>query len=258
MSSQDLSALPTERFSSRVADYVRYRPGYPPGVIETLRAAHGLEARQIIADIGAGTGISTALFLSEGHTVYAIEPNDAMRAAADAAFGKNPAYHSLKGAAEATGLPDGSVDWIVAAQAFHWFDVPAARVEFRRILRPGGRVALLWNNRREDTPFLSAYEQLLRRCGTDYEQVKHQNAEADGRVPALFGGAFELRSFDNLQRVDLGGLLGRLRSSSYVPPVGDPRHEPMIAEAQRLFHAHAVGGQVELWYTVQLYVGAIR
>ena len=149
---------PTARFSNRVDDYVRYRPSYPAGVLEILRAEVGLTPASIIADVGSGTGISAELFLRNGNTVYAVEPNDAMRHAAERLLGGYHAFHSVNGRAEATTLPDASIDLSLAAQAFHWFDVPKARAEWQRILRPDGWAVLVWNTRRTDTsPFLRAF-----------------------------------------------------------------------------------------------------
>jgi SAM-dependent methyltransferase len=217
----------------------------------------GLLAGQYIADLGAGTGISAELFLSRGCTVFAVEPNEAMRAAASSRLGAVPGFHSVAGTAEATTLPDHCVDWVVAAQAFHWFDVPRARVEALRILRPGGRAALLWNNRREDTSFLREFEALLHRHATDYQQVKHQTAEHDGRIERFFGpAAITRRTFPNEQLFDYDGLLGRVRSSSYMPDETHPAYARMAAELHALFDRHQTGGQVAMLYETRLYVGA--
>ena len=117
----------TQRFSDRVADYVRYRPNYPRGILATLAAETGLSTDSLVADVGSGTGISAELFLSHGNAVYAVEPNHDMRAAAEAALARYPRFHSVVGTAETTSLPDHSVDYVVAAQAFHWFDADSTR-----------------------------------------------------------------------------------------------------------------------------------
>jgi len=179
-----------------------------------------------------------------------------MRAAAARLLAKYPAFHSVAGRAEATTLPDASVDWVVAAQAFHWFDVDAARGEFRRILRPGGRALLLWNNRRRDTPFMREYEALIHRYALDFNRINHENAEKDGRIERLFGtGGFERRSFPNAQVFDFAGLRGRVLSSSYMPAAGHPTFEAMIAELRRLFDLHAEGSRVRFDYETRLWVG---
>jgi hypothetical protein len=164
---------PTKRFSDRVANYIRYRPGYPQALLGFLRERCAWAPAAMIADLGSGTGISSEYFLRHGNTVYGVEPNDSMRDAAEDLLARFDRFHSVSGSAEATTLPDGSVDLVVAAQAFHWFDVDATRREVRRILRPDGHAAIIWNERRVDTtPFLRAYEALLLRHGTDYEKVR--------------------------------------------------------------------------------------
>lgn len=230
----------TERFSDRVADYVRYRPGYPPETLDLLRDAVGLTSGSVAADIGSGTGISTELLLRSGAELYGVEPNDPMRAAAEAQLSANPRFHSVRGTAEATTLADRSVDVVAAAQAFHWFDRDRTRAEFRRILRPGGYVVLLWNSRHIDTtPLLRGYEALLRQYATDYDAVNHQNIDAAAVARFYAPGTCTRVVLPNSQSFDFAGLRGRLLSSSYAPAAGDPRHEPMLAALKQLFDEHA-------------------
>lgn len=248
----------TTRFSDRVENYVRYRPGYPPAVLACLVDEFGLRRQDVIADIGSGTGISAAVFLRHGCAVLGVEPNTEMRAAAERLLEEFPLFTSVAATAERTTLDNSTVDWIVAAQAFHWFDAPAARCEFMRILRPGGRVALLWNERREDTPFLRDYEALIRTYATDYARVRHENARCDGRVEQFYGVKPPERTFDNEQRFDFAGLSGRLLSSSYAPNRGTPRCAEMLAELRTLFDQRAADGCVSVRYTTRLFVGSIR
>src|SRR5512146_1480557 len=179
-----------ERFSSRVDAYIKYRPGYPAGVVETLRDECGLAPASIVADVGSGTGLLARILLGYGCRVYGIEPNAEMRAAGERLLEGYPLFTSLGGSAEETGLPDASVDFVTAGQAFHWFDPLRAREEFQRILKPRGWVALVWNERRLDSsPFLEAYEGLLQTYGIDYNQVNHRNVEEDPQaIPRFFGG----------------------------------------------------------------------
>jgi SAM-dependent methyltransferase len=247
----------TERFSDRVENYVRYRPGYPEGIIQTLVSQTGLSPGAVVADIGSGTGISAELFLRHGCTVHGVEPNEAMRAAAERPLSGYPHFHSIDGTAEATTLRSGSIDHVVAAQAFHWFDAPAARREFTRILKPGGWVVLFWNTRLTDASlFLRAYEDLLLEYATDYSQIDHRNVDAE-RLQAFFGGGYEERSFENHQQFDLEGLCGRLLSSSYAPNVGHPRHAPMLEALQRIFHAHQQDGRVRFEYRTEMHFGLL-
>lgn len=247
----------TLRFSDRVADYARFRPGYPDGLVHALQEDPGLTPTWTVADVGSGTGLSSIPFLDLGCTVLGVEPNAEMRAAAEHALGHDSRFQSVAGTAEATTLPDRSVDLVVAAQAFHWFRPADAAREFVRVLRPDGRVALVWNARRADsTPFLRGYEDLLQRYGTDYQAVGHRGVGRDA-LAAFFDGPFSKRTFDNEQRLDLDGLTGRLLSSSYTPPPGHPDHHPMLAALRRLFETHEAGGYVTIEYDTELYVGPV-
>jgi len=248
----------TTRFSERVDDYVRYRPSYPGAVVECLRDEFGLRAEHAVADVGSGTGILSELLLKNGNAVIGVEPNGPMRAAAERLLAGYPRFRSVAGTAEATTLDDACVDWVTAGQAFHWFDVERARVEFRRILRPGGRVMLLWNNRLEHTPFLAEYEGLLQKLGTDYLRIKHQGVESDGSIERFYGsGGFVRREFENRQVLDLDGLRGRTMSASYVPKAGQAGHAEMIAALEGLFARYAEGGRVVLEYQTRMYVGRV-
>jgi SAM-dependent methyltransferase len=247
---------PTRRFSDRVADYVRFRPGYPEAIVETLRREAGLAPASELADVGSGTGLSAEPFLRFGCTVYGVEPNAEMRRAAEEFLAGFPRFRSVEGSAEATGLPDGSVDFVVSAQAFHWFDRAKARREFARILRPGGWVVLLWNSRQTDTtPFLRAYEALLQRFGTDYREVHHRYLGREAVEGFFAPDRCERRAFPNEQAFDLEGLKGRLLSSSYTPAPGHPNHLPMLAELARLFAEHHADGKARFLYDTELYFG---
>ncbi len=247
----------TIRFTSRVGDYVAARPGYPTGVIETLARECGLGPGQAVADVGSGTGILTADILAAGATVYGVEPNVAMREAAEGRLGGEAGFRSVDGTAEATSLPDASVDLVVAAQAFHWFDQTATRREFARILRGPKWVALIWNARAESgTPFLEGYEALLREHGNDYLQVRHRGIDAS-ELQAWFDNGMGMASFVNVQRFDFDGLLRRLLSSSYAPQAGEPKHEPMVAALRKLFDATAKDGRIEMPYETNVYYGTL-
>jgi SAM-dependent methyltransferase len=251
------SADPTGRFSGRVGDYTRGRPGYPSAIVDDLEELGFLFPGASVADVGSGTGISSELFLSRGYEVFGVEPNRAMRAAAEARFGGIPGFRSVEGRAEATGLASASIDLVVAAQAFHWFDAVATRREVARVLRPRGAVALVWNARRaEGTPFLRAYEDLLLRFGTDYAQVGHRGVGAE-RLDAFFRAPYEVRRFETAQELDLEHLRARLLSSSYLPAEGDPAHARMLAELERIFLSHATRDRVQLLYDTELFAGRL-
>ncbi len=240
---------PTARFTDRVADYVKYRPSYPDAAIEAIVRVTGLKKGAAIADIGSGTGISARPFLERGYSVVGVEPNAAMRAAAEG-------LRSVDGTAEKTGLPDASVDLAIAAQAFHWFRSAEARVEMKRIVRAPHWVALLWNERLTDTPFLQAYEAALREHAIDYETVDHRNIDHEA-ISRFFGGSYETLQFDNVQHFDRAGFIGRALSSSYVPQKGHPKHEGMIRALERIFDQHAVDGGVDFRYLTSVHVGRL-
>jgi SAM-dependent methyltransferase len=245
------------RFSNRVENYVKYRPGYPTGVIATLVDSAALASHSVVADIGSGTGLFARLFLELGCRVIGLEPNLEMREAGERILASFPNFISLAGSAEATGLEASSVDFVTAGQAFHWFDRPRARLEFARILKPGGWVVLAWNERRLDsTPFLEAYEALLLQFGTDYTTVNHLNVENDpSAIPDFFGGPFREARFDNLQRFDFEGVKGRLLSSSYVPDPTHPLHAPMLTALRQIFDQYQSGGTVDFEYDTHLFWG---
>lgn len=244
---------PTERFSDRVQNYVRFRPGYPPAVVRLLEQQCGLAAGQLIADIGSGTGLLASLFLERGYRVVGVEPNAKMRSAAEDLLAGYPGFSSVAARAEATTLADASVDLVSAGQAFHWFDHQAARQEFARILRPNGWVALIWNSRQIDaTPFLAAYERLLHTYAIGYAAVDHSNTGL-AELQQVFGPGLRLSCFDNQQVFDYAGVQGRLLSSSYAPLPGQPGHAGILAELRRIFDAHQTDGQVVFQYTTEVY-----
>lgn len=250
-----MSAAPEQRFSDRVGNYIRYRPGYPPAVLAALQKHAGLTTRSVIADIGSGTGLSAGLFLRFGCQVHAVEPNREMREAAERLLAGEPRFHSVSGTAQATTLPDQSADLIIAAQAFHWFNTPETRAEFTRILKPDGHIVLIWNERKLDaTPFLRGYEDLLLRFATDYAKVRHENIDA-GELGRFFRGPFVTHTFANEQRLDFDSLRGRLLSCSYAPAEGQPGHAAMIAGLRRLFDVHQDSGIVRFLYDTRVHIG---
>ena len=248
------SADPTRRFSSRVENYVKYRPDYPAGVLDVMRDTCGFAPDAAVADIGSGTGIFSELLLRNGNRVFGVEPNPEMRAAAERTLAGNPRFVSVDGTAEATTLPDHRVGFITAAQAFHWFDRDRTRAEFRRILRPDGWVVLIWNVRRLDTtPFLRDYEALLTEYGTDYAEVRDKHLDLQ-QVQAFIGSArVTARTLEHRQWFGFDGLAGRLLSSSYAPEAGHPNHEPMLQALGALFAANQTGGRVSFDYDTQVY-----
>ena len=243
------------RFSSRAEAYAKYRPDYPPGVVVILNSNCGLTTDSVVADVGSGTGILTELLLKNGNRVFGIEPNEAMRDIAEEVLKDYPRFVSVDGSAEATTLAGNSVDLIIAAQAFHWFDREKTKHEFRRILNQNGWVALIWNERRLDsTPFLRAYEELLIQYGTDYHEVRHENVA--GKLAEFFApDQFKLVNLDNFQHFDLDAFEGRVASASYTPEPGEPNFEELAAGLRRIFENHNRDGMVTFEYDTRIYYG---
>jgi ubiquinone/menaquinone biosynthesis C-methylase UbiE len=247
-----------QRFSNRVTDYIRYRPGYPSAIREVLRSQCGLKSGHVIADIGSGTGFLSELFLKNGNRIFGVEPNEAMRQAGEEYLASYDGFASINGSAEATTLDDASVDFVSTGQAFHWFDQGAARREFSRILKPQGWVVVIWNERLTGTtPFLRDYEALLREFGTDYATVK-ESYPSEQHMLEFFGpDAYGSRTLPNFQDFDFDGIAGRLRSSSFIPSPGAPNFAPMMEELRRIFDAHNQDGRVRLEYTTHVYFGRL-
>lgn len=247
-----------DRFSSRVENYAKYRPGYPVGVLEVLKSDCGLTQESVIADIGSGTGLLSEIFLKNGNTVFGIEPNELMRAKAEGLLKGFANFKSVPATAETTTLPGGSIDFITAGQAFHWFDQAAAKLEFTRILKPNGWVVLAWNARRLDaTAFLRDYEGLLLSYSPDYPVVRHENV--DDEIGGFFAPQpMKFVSLENVQRFDFESLNGRLCSSSYAPEPGSPNFERMLKDLQDIFNAHNENGVVNFEYDTRIYYGPLR
>ena len=241
------------RFSNRVANYVKYRPGYPPEMLDLFRREMGLTKDSVLADIGSGTGLSTKPFLENGNTVYGVEPNEAMREAAEEYLKEFPNFISHDGTAESTRLPDDSMDFVIVAQAFHWFDPDKTRREFTRILRPGGWIVLIWNERQLDTTeFLREYERLLLKYATDYEKVRHENIDHE-KLGAFFQAEYRRATFQNEQVFDYQGLRGRLLSSSYMPAEDHPTFPELEKELAGLFAKHSENDRIKVFYDTNIY-----
>jgi len=246
-----------ERFSNRVENYVKYRPDYPREILQIFRDEMNQQNDSIVADIGAGTGISARLFLENGNRVFGVEPNQAMREAAEEFLKDFPNFRSVEGTAENTNLENDTIDFVVAAQAFHWFNQTDARTEFKRILKENGFVVLIWNERQLDTTaFLIDYESLLIKFGTDYEKVRHENINRE-TLRDFFQTDFRQAVFQNRQSVDFDGLKGRMLSSSYIPSEENPRFLEMIKNLESLFAEHAEMGKINILYDTKVFYGQI-
>lgn len=250
---------PLERFSSRVDNYAKYRPGYSPDVISFLRKECQLKPGAIVADVGSGTGIFSQLLLQAGFFVQAVEPNAPMRETAEAALAGEVRFKSSGGQAEATGLADESVDLVVAAQAFHWFDPVKTRVEFLRILRGRSPVVIIWNNRETRSPFGMAFERFLEQHSLDYAEVRARGHAAEESIRDFFKPQpFSRTIFPNEQILDWDQLWGRFLSTSYSPSPGHAKFEPAKTALRELYDKFQEQGVIRMVYETEVFLGFLR
>jgi SAM-dependent methyltransferase len=248
----DSSLDPAKRFSSRVEAYARYRPSYPRETLGVLERECGLTAACKIADIGSGTGLLARSFLDFGCEVTGVEPNPGMRAAGERMLSGEPRFRSVEGRAEATTLPDGSVDFVTAGQAFHWFEPAAARAEFQRILKPAGWVVLIWNERLVTPGFMTEHEELQNKF------AREKPHPADAEFNAFYGHThWRLARIPNRQSLDEEGLRGRMESSSWSPLPGADGYEPMLQEIKQLFRKYQRDCRVTIEYETTIYYGRL-
>ncbi len=250
-----------ELFSALAEDYARSRPGYPTEALDVLTSVCGLTRDTVIADIGSGTGNLARLFLAAGYQVVGVEPNREMRESGDRLLSGYPGFRSLDGTAESIPLETDSVDLVAVGQALHWFDADRARAEFQRILRPGGWVAVLWNDPVPDaTAFTQEYRAVCDRC-VSTQPLSDRSPSIETGLDDLFGTAAQAlhsANFQHAQSFDLDGFLGRSRSSGYVPQPNAPGHGDLTALMTDLFVRHQHEGKVEFHYTARLFVGHLE
>ena len=247
-----------QRFSDRVENYIKYRPGYPDEIIPTLQLEIGLTSDDIVADIGSGTGLSAKLLLEHGNTVYGVEPNEPMRNAAEGLLSEFDTFISIHGSSETTNLKDNSIDLIVCAQAFHWFDRQKTKQEFQRISNSDAHLCLIWNDRKETEPFQQDYEKLIQEFATDYNEISHRNITAN-----IIGEFYAPNKFSKFvlnyeQHFDLEGLIGRIISSSYMPNLDHPNFPQLKNAIVSLFNKYEQNGIVTFAYDTNLYIGRIK
>lgn len=247
----------TGRFTGRARNYAASRPSYARALIDRLYTEYGFSAASAVADVGSGTGIFARQLLDRGTTVFCVEPNDDMRAAAEAELGGCPGFRSVRGEAGDTALPDASVDFVTAAQAFHWFDPEAFAAECRRILRPAGGIFLIWNRRDREDPVNRDLFAVFDRYCPRFRGFSGDVTVNDGRVAAFFRGGYEKESFDFPLRYDREAFIRRSLSSSYALTEEDPAYPRYLAALEEVFARHAAGGFVAVGNRSNLYTGRL-
>ncbi len=250
---------PTARFAPHADAYARGRPGYPAALVPMLRSI-GIGAGTVVADLGAGTGQSCEVLLATGARVIAVEPNAPMRAHAASRFAHEPRFSVVAGRAEETTLADASIDHAAAMQALHWFELDEVRAELRRILRPGGRVVLVWNTRAPVTPLMRELEAMIRRFAPTYDQLGHVGAAREARVNAFFSDSGTSgcthEQIAHVHAVDRAGFFDLLGSVSYLPARGSDGHAALAAAADELLAAHPEQ-PIAIHYVTDVYVGNV-
>ncbi len=247
---------PASRFAGLAGIYAKSRPGYPAAALDFIMTRCGLDRSSLLVDIGCGTGISSRLFSVRGVQVIGVEPNGDMRARAEAesqqASEPKPIYRA--GRAEATGLRDATADAVLAAQAFHWFDKPAALREFHRILKPGGWAVLMWNERDQNDPFTAAYGEALRTLPETDEVEGARSRAGDALLISPLFRDTQRVLFANEQVLDEEGLLGRAFSASYAPRQAD-QAAVFAAKLKAVYASYQEQGHVVLRYQTSVYLG---
>jgi len=242
----------TKRFSNRVADYIKYRPTYPNEMLNLLLKELGLTNEKVIADIGSGTGISSIPFLKNRNRVFGVEPNKEMREAQEELLNEFAFFKSVNGTAEETHLESKSVDVIFCGQAFHWFDKEKSKKEFSRILKENGNLVFVWNSRSTKTNFQKEYEQILYDNIKEYKKVNHRSIDVVDIQKFFSPKTMRGYELDNEQKLDLDGLKGRLRSSSYCPKEG-AEHTSLMSEIENLFYKHQEENLIKFNYETKIY-----
>ena len=229
-------------FDGYAKDYAAGRPDYAMELIECMYGKHGISKDSVIADIGSGTGKFARHLIERGSEVFCVEPNDDMRQTAERELSEFPNFHSVKGDAEMSGLPDQSVDFITTAQAFHWFNVERFREECRRILRPGGKVFLIWNMRDESELLNSEMRGIYEKYCPDFRGFNGGIKKDDERIKAFFKNGYEYISFDHPLFLDRDTFIARSLSGSYSLKEGDKDFGVYMSEIKAVFEKNCVNG----------------
>lgn len=245
----------TKRFDGKGELYAKARPKYAEELFDYLKNTFNINSGSVFADIGSGTGIFSEQLINCGYTVYAIEPNEDMRKKAEEKLGGCENFHTVNGTDKNTSLPEFSVDYITAAQAFHWFDVSAFKKECRRILKPGGKVMLIYNSRDTEAECTKALAKIRRKYNPDFHGFS--NGISDDACKAFFDYQCDVLKWDNSLTYNRQGYVDRLLSSSYSLNESDSKYEEYIADIYTLFEHFSTGGKITVPTNTVMYYGGI-
>jgi len=255
-----------QKFDGKGEVYSKFRPSYPKLFIEYLQSEVGINGSSIIADIGSGTGKLTQLLLGIGKKVFAVEPNDDMRGFAETEFKDNVKFVSVNATAENTTLEDSSVDFITVAQAFHWFDRERFKDECKRILKPIGKVILVWNTREIISAPMEDYETIIRKHCPDFEGFSGRKISAlynetgvknENDFSEFLNGNYEIKTFPNDLLNDLESFIGGALSASYAPKEQDNNYSAFVADLTTCFNKHSINNKITIPFTTKSFSGSV-
>ena len=248
-----------ERFSGKAEIYKKFRPSYPKELFDYLYSQAGFRKESVIADIGAGTGIFTRLLLERGSTVYAVEPNGDMRGTAEQDLAEYKKLKLIDAPAEKTGLADASVDFITVAQAFHWFDRDLFKSECQRILKPGGKVVLVWNERDYESEIVKKDYDIRKKYAADNKGIGRYGGFRHDYLNFFADGIYEYKTFNNDLQFDKESFTGRNLSASYAPrEEKDPeKYQGLVRELGEFFDEYSVNGILNYPHYTQSFAGNI-
>ena len=247
-----------DKFTNKVNDYVKFRPSYPKEFIDYLHITLGMSGESVVADVGAGTGILTKLISPISGTVFAVEPNKNMRTACIEYCEGLGNITCVDGSAENTKLKDNCLDFITVAQAFHWFDADKTKMEFKRILKPTGKVILVWNSRVPENEMHMENDEICRRLCPEFKGFSGSSKAEDERYISFFENSeCERTIFKNDRVLTLDQFIGGSLSASYSPNVDDLQYDDFVGSLKNLFHKYSVNGKLLVPNNTRSYAGLI-
>ena len=248
----------TNKFDEKGKVYAKARPDYPKALFEFLICGRILDKEKAVADIGSGTGIFTTQLSHFAKTVFAVEPNEDMRSKAEDNFRLYPNVRSVNAAAESTSLPDASVDLITVAQAFHWFDRKAFKNECKRILKPNGKILLIWNDRDINSNVIKDNFAVNKIFCPNFKGSSNGIDFSKDAFKDFFDGEYEMTEFDNCLVYDRDAFIARSLSSSYSPKKNDPAYDEYVKALESVFEKHQTNGTLKYPYITRCYIGTVK